>query len=78
MLGPEHPHTLTSMNWLATALSGQGKYVEAEEMHRQTLELRKKVSGPKHPYTLTSMNNLATVLRSQGKYGEAETMFHAK
>jgi hypothetical protein len=31
------------MNNLAWALSNQGKYVEAEQMHRQTLELRKKL-----------------------------------
>lgn len=39
VLGLEHPHTPTSMNNLAAAVSGQGKYVEAE----QTLEFRKKV-----------------------------------
>jgi hypothetical protein len=37
--GEEHPRTLTSMNNLAQALSGQGKYAEAEAMHRQTLAL---------------------------------------
>jgi hypothetical protein len=41
-------------------------------MHRQTLELRKKVLGPEHPDTLTSMNNLGWVLSSQGKHVEAE------
>ena len=72
--GPEHPHTLTSMNELGLALSSQGKYVEAEQMHQQTLELRKKVSGLEHPHTLTSMNELALALSSQGKYVEAEQM----
>ncbi|KAI4599650.1 hypothetical protein KJ359_001747 [Pestalotiopsis sp. 9143b] len=51
-----------------------GKYTEAEEMHREALELRKSVLGPEHPSTLDSMNNLAGVLRSQGKYEEAEEM----
>ena len=34
MLGKEHPSTLTSMNNLASVLSGQGKYDEAEEIYR--------------------------------------------
>ncbi|KZL86005.1 hypothetical protein CI238_13375 [Colletotrichum incanum] len=49
-----------------------GKYSEAEQMHRQTLELKKKVLGPENPSTLTSMDSLAGVLRKQGKYDEAE------
>jgi len=34
VLGKEHPDTLTSMNNLAEVLRGQGKYEQAEEMHR--------------------------------------------
>jgi len=30
--GKEHPDTLTSMNNLATVLSDQGKYLEAEQI----------------------------------------------
>ncbi|RYP56402.1 hypothetical protein DL770_010832 [Monosporascus sp. CRB-9-2] len=51
-----------------------GKYEEAEQMHRQTLELRKAVLGRKHPSTFDSMDNLALALRRQGKYEEAEQM----
>jgi hypothetical protein len=63
VLGKEHPSTLTSMNNLAMVLSDQGKYEEAEAMHRQALGLREKALGKEHPSILTSMNNLATVLR---------------
>jgi hypothetical protein len=73
-VGPEHPDTLSSMNNLDFALSGQGKYVAAEQMHRQTLELRKEVLGLEHPDTLTSMGNLGRALSGQGKYVEAEQM----
>jgi pentatricopeptide repeat protein len=62
------------MNNLALVLARQGKYDEAEEMHRRMLELRGRVLGKEHPDTLTSMNNLALVLASQGKYNEAEEM----
>jgi Tfp pilus assembly protein PilF len=62
------------MNNLALVLDSQGKYEEAEAMHRQTLATSEKVLGHEHPSTLTSMNNLAGVLNSQGKYEEAEVM----
>jgi hypothetical protein len=71
VFGVEHPSTLTSMNNLAGVLDSQGKYTEAETMHRRTLAMREKVFGVEHPDTLTSMNNLAGVLDSQGKYEEA-------
>ena len=37
VLGPKHPDTLSSINNLALVLSCQGKYEDAEVMHRQTL-----------------------------------------
>jgi Tetratricopeptide repeat len=43
-------------------------------LHRQTLELRRKVLGPKSRGTLTSMNNLGGALSEQVKYVEAEQM----
>ncbi|KAK3944179.1 nucleoside phosphorylase domain-containing protein [Diplogelasinospora grovesii] len=48
-----------------------GKYSEAEQMLRQTLELKEKL-GPENPLTLGSMNNLAGVLNSQGKYDNSQ------
>jgi tetratricopeptide (TPR) repeat protein len=51
-----------------------GKFVEAEKMFQQTLELKKAAPGTDHPSTLSSMNNLAIVYDQQGKYAEAETL----
>ncbi|KAI1286514.1 hypothetical protein F5Y03DRAFT_146430 [Xylaria venustula] len=59
---------------IAESYSILGKYNNAEQLYRQTLELREGVLGREHPSTLASMNNLANVLGSQGKYKEAETM----
>jgi hypothetical protein len=67
VLGVDHPSTLKSMNNLANVLLQQGKYVEAEKMHRQTLESMEKVLGVDHPSTLASMDNLKKVLRRQGE-----------
>jgi hypothetical protein len=36
---------MTSMNDLALVLSGQAKYEQAEEMHRQAFRLRETVLG---------------------------------
>jgi hypothetical protein len=49
-------------------LERQGKYKEAEAMHRQALRGYEKVLGPEHPETLTSVNNVGLVLERQGKY----------
>jgi Tetratricopeptide repeat len=49
-------------------LSHQGKYEQAEEMHRQALRLRETVLGKEHSNTLMSMNNLALMLNDLGKY----------
>ena len=67
MLGRENPSTLSSMNNLALVLDSQGKYEEAEEIHRAILELKEKVLGRENPSTFDSMNNLALVFRRQGK-----------
>jgi tetratricopeptide (TPR) repeat protein len=71
-LGEQHPSTLTSMNNLALVLSEQGQYSEAEALHRQTLELYKRVLDEQHHSTLISINNLVSVLRAQGKHEEAD------
>ena len=46
-------------------LDGQGKYEEAEAMHRQALAGHKMALGVDHPDTLTSINNLGLVLDRQ-------------
>ena len=62
VLGKEHPDTLTSISNLAIALDNQGKYSEAEEIHRRTLKLRESVLRKEHLDMLTSIGSLARVL----------------
>ncbi|KAF4152330.1 hypothetical protein CNMCM6069_002267 [Aspergillus lentulus] len=73
-LGPEHPRTLTSVSSLGLVLDREGKYKEAEAMHRRALEGHEKALGSEHPNTLTSVSNLGLVLEREGKYKEAEAM----
>jgi tetratricopeptide (TPR) repeat protein len=74
VLRRDYPHTLTSVSNLRLVLSSQGKYKEAEAMHRQALKGYKKVLRRDHLHTLTSVSNLRSVLESQGKYEGAEAM----
>ena len=61
LMGPEHPHTLTTMSNLATSLRDQGKHAEAEQMFRELLDVRGRVLGPEHPDTLATVSNLASL-----------------
>ena len=74
LLGPEHTHTLTSMNNLASTFSDQGQFKEAEKLQMQVLNLCRNILGPEHPQTLTSINNLAFIFAEQGKFEEAERL----
>jgi hypothetical protein len=60
------------MNNLGIVLRHQGKYEQAEGMHRQEPVLCERVMGKEHPETLTRMSNLASVLKDQGKDEQAE------
>jgi len=44
------------MNSLVKVLNCQGKYKEAEEMHRQAFRVKETVLGKEYPSTLTGMN----------------------
>jgi tetratricopeptide (TPR) repeat protein/tRNA A-37 threonylcarbamoyl transferase component Bud32 len=69
--GPDHPDTLSSMNWLANSYDSLGRYAEALKLHEQTLEVRRATLGPTHPDTLMSMNNLANSYDALGRDAEA-------
>lgn len=45
VFGQEHPYTLHTMSSLANVLSDQGKYKEAEDLHRRILKLKEKFFG---------------------------------
>jgi tetratricopeptide (TPR) repeat protein len=53
-LSYKNPTLLASTGLCATVISNQGKYEEAEAMHRQMLQLKERVLGVEHPSTLAS------------------------
>ena len=74
-LGLEHPNTLASITCLASVLRKQGRWQEAEKMHREVLEVQRRVLGREHPDTLASMTNLASLREQEEMHREAlETM----
>jgi tetratricopeptide (TPR) repeat protein len=70
-LGPDHPHTLISMNNLASAYQDSGQLAKAMPLYEETLEKRKAKLGPDHPHTLISMNNLSMAYRASGQLAKA-------
>ena len=74
-LGPEHPHTLTSMDNLATAYRKARRLDQAVPLAEKTLRLKKGKLGPSHRETLVSMTNLATTYIEAGKLELAIPLF---
>jgi tetratricopeptide (TPR) repeat protein len=71
----QHPYTATSFANLAAICYHQGRYTEAESLHRRALAIRENALGSEHPYTAQSLNNLAVLYDEQGRYAEAEPLY---
>jgi len=71
MLGPDHPHTLTSQHNLAEAHRLAGRLDQAIPLHEQTLADRERILGADHPDTLTSRNSLAYAYTLAGRLEQA-------
>ncbi|MBE1501277.1 hypothetical protein H4696_008377 [Amycolatopsis lexingtonensis] len=73
--GDDHPHTLTSANSLAMALSMLSEHRQrARELNEDTLTRYKRILGEDHPDTLNSANNLAAKLSLLGEYRQAREL----
>ena len=74
VLGPHHPHTLTSRNNLALAWHAAGNLDQAIALFEQNLTDRERILGPRHLDTLTSRGNLAGAYRDAGNLDRAITL----
>ena len=63
------------LNQAGCFLDNQGRYIEAESIYLEALQLRKIVLGEQHTDTSTSLNNLAWLYYSQGRYEEAVPLY---
>ena len=64
----------TSLNNLALLYDAQGKYAEAEPLHKRALAIWEKALGPDHPNVATSLRNYAALLRKTGRSDEAAAL----
>ncbi len=74
ILGPHHPHTLTSRGNLAVAWHTAGNLDQAIALFEQNLTDRERILGPRHLDTLTSRNNLAYAYQDAGNLDQAITL----
>ncbi|MFC5061541.1 tetratricopeptide repeat protein [Actinomycetospora atypica] len=76
-LGPDHPHTLTSRELLAWAVTCGDRVDLGLVSTARVLEARTRVLGPRHPQTLTSRYRWASGLVRAGRHQEAIAAFEA-
>ncbi|PWW73835.1 hypothetical protein C7212DRAFT_285351 [Tuber magnatum] len=74
LLAVDHPNTLVSVSKLALAFKYQGRYSEAEGLHRHTPEAMNRALQHNRPHTLPNMSNSNWALYCQGDHGGAEKM----
>ncbi len=72
--GPQDPGLATSLNDLAVVFQTQGKYADAEPLHKRSLAIREKVLRLEHPDVAQSLNSLAALYHAQDRYAEAEPL----
>ena len=64
-----------SLNDLGSLYYQQGRYVDAEPLHKRSLAISEKALGRDHRDVATSLNDLATLYDLQGQYSEAEPLY---
>ncbi len=72
--GPDDPRLAGTLSNLGGLYRAQGRYAEAEPLHKRALTIVEKVLGPEHPHVATGLNNLAGLYRAQsvsGRYHES-------
>jgi tetratricopeptide (TPR) repeat protein len=57
---------------LAELCQEQGRYAEAEALHRRALAIREKAMGKEHPAAGFSLHRLALLHEAQGRLAEAK------
>ena len=63
---------LQAAHTLALARDRDGAYAEAERIHREVLDVQRRVLGDEHRNTLIAASSLASSLSYQGKHVQAE------
>ena len=59
------------LDYLALSYREQGRYIEAEQLLKRSLLIRKQALGPEHPDVAMSLENYASQLRETGRDAKA-------
>ncbi len=59
------------LDYLALSYREQGRYIEAEQLLKRSLMIRKQALGPEHPDVAMSLENYASQLRDTGRDAKA-------
>jgi pentatricopeptide repeat protein len=78
---PEQKHELESclsksQNNLAALYHSQGKYLLAEKLYLQSLEIKRRIFGEENTEVALNLQNLAACYCARGRYEEAEQLFN--
>ena len=60
-LGPKHPDTAVSLNWLGDVLRERGRRAEAKKLYARAAGIAKAALGKNHPTTISCKAGLASV-----------------
>jgi len=71
--GANHRDVAWTLTNLALLYWRQGRYGDAEALHKRALAIREQVLGESHPGVADVLNSLALVYWTQGKYSEPES-----
>jgi ankyrin repeat protein/CHAT domain-containing protein/Flp pilus assembly protein TadD len=75
-LGPEHPETILSLNYLAELYQQLGDYSKTEQLLKRSLAIREKVIGMENKDTLESMSALGLLYLTIGDNEKAESLLN--
>jgi tetratricopeptide (TPR) repeat protein len=64
-----------TLNALGSVYQAQGRYAEAEPLHKRALAISEKESGPEGLGVGVSLNHLGQLYGAQGRYAKAEPLF---
>jgi eukaryotic-like serine/threonine-protein kinase len=74
-LGPDDPHTITSVAAIARSYMELGQHHESLRLREELLPLLTTRMGPDNPQTLAAMNNVAASYYMFGRYDDASRLF---
>ncbi len=63
-----------SLTGLAALYHAQGRYAEAEPLHKRAQAIYEKALGPEHPHVAAALENYAALLRKTRRHTEARKM----